>query len=1084
MTYNTSWDEFTNNFASDLAPIIALFGESATKQFLSESTSFWDNVIFGLAPLGILTAIVSVVRVYGTSSMKSFIGRSQESHGMAEAELCSSTSHDVCELWSHGGICRVFGRPNILEFMYDKPAGSKEFYPKYRGSENGEVKTESESQTAGIRIPRFELQGFGSRATRSSASGWRELPGRGTRPGHNPESSLEDFATYPNLTLNIGIRTGDKRRWRADLLLATLAGTVVQLGFFGYATWATFYHPEFYDKSGSPPPWSFVLAVAGTLLLVVGMIMSAWMIDRKSRERLFVNDKRGTRIFWLQPGNQRIGDQLFNPFAYDEVKLNYITSMRLLPGTHQHFIKHHILVLCTTVGFSVLGWICQFAGLRGLHGTIAFYQLGATLFMAAVRALLRGNRLGAEQNRLRNIENVEGHERDWQALHIGRQCQHSKLSVDDSSRAEESDGIERNSLSEAGMTGTENSRTGGCSGNFWFISDDVDQADMESRAPLGFPDGVEMLEPPSSTMLRLVGFRNKSEPINPGQRGSMSAACANSAIEWTMSGEETKHDDNGECSEKGEVFPSHAAQVMHFRTRLSLLTIGWKTETRSMALKLKAAIESAADYVFFQVPLHSGWHDAVALAWSTACHESLPSEAKELTTTPIHFHMYKSNGRWRIDESQLEAVLGLWQWSLKRLNKTGDQNLKVFAKKRLVVPARRKQAAISAIRMWVTPTDVPEETSRSAFQVQEDLGFPEASKIPEKVGVQKQTQKRKTSGVRMPRENQIFPELPTTRKGYETVTSSGHTSISSNFELSTMRKYQKARKARKGKRTSDSSDCSEDSETSADLYASEDPKTLENPESTGFWDVLENFNSSKRREVLRGHESLIQDNSNSSQDLEDLEVSEDRDISDDFSGKGKHILRNRKILTSKRIQWNSNSSQDLEGPEVSEGWNFSRNFGTPKSRSAETRRRRIRILDDFEDLNSEYPRIERYQKTRIARGLIMDAASSDDSDSSADAQPSTNAVHPTGANELYDLDNGRSLEELPMSQRHQILPVLTLPISVYLKTKHRHSSENEQTPSVILAIDSNSSELQIVAQDIFATFFSRIVDIMEYLEAP
>ena len=122
------WNEFTNNFATNLAPIITLFGEQVTKQFLSESTCFLDNIIFGVAPLGILTAVVSVIRVYGDASLKSFIGRVQAAHGIAEAELCSSTSEDVCELWSNGGIYRVFGRPKILEFFF---MPTNDVYPKF-----------------------------------------------------------------------------------------------------------------------------------------------------------------------------------------------------------------------------------------------------------------------------------------------------------------------------------------------------------------------------------------------------------------------------------------------------------------------------------------------------------------------------------------------------------------------------------------------------------------------------------------------------------------------------------------------------------------------------------------------------------------------------------------------------------------------------------------------------------------------------------------------------------------------------------------------------------------------------------------
>jgi hypothetical protein len=105
------WSDFADNFATDLAPLITLFGEQVTKQFLSESISTIDSIIFAMAPIGIITAVVSVIRLYGRPCFKALVGRAQEAHEVAEAELCSSTSHKVCELWSNGSICRVFGRP-------------------------------------------------------------------------------------------------------------------------------------------------------------------------------------------------------------------------------------------------------------------------------------------------------------------------------------------------------------------------------------------------------------------------------------------------------------------------------------------------------------------------------------------------------------------------------------------------------------------------------------------------------------------------------------------------------------------------------------------------------------------------------------------------------------------------------------------------------------------------------------------------------------------------------------------------------------------------------------------------------------
>ncbi|KAL2148017.1 hypothetical protein VTI28DRAFT_73 [Corynascus sepedonium] len=111
--------DFSNNLATDIGPLLVLFGESITKQYLSESTSFLDYFIFAMAPIGIITAIVSTIRVCGYSSLRAFIGRSQEGDGVIEAELCTSTSPDVCELFTRGRITRVLGQPKILELVYN-----------------------------------------------------------------------------------------------------------------------------------------------------------------------------------------------------------------------------------------------------------------------------------------------------------------------------------------------------------------------------------------------------------------------------------------------------------------------------------------------------------------------------------------------------------------------------------------------------------------------------------------------------------------------------------------------------------------------------------------------------------------------------------------------------------------------------------------------------------------------------------------------------------------------------------------------------------------------------------------------------
>lgn len=60
---------------ADFSALLALFGDEATKQFLATSISPLDTVFLGIAPLGIMTIIVSAIRVGGSPLMKSVIGR-------------------------------------------------------------------------------------------------------------------------------------------------------------------------------------------------------------------------------------------------------------------------------------------------------------------------------------------------------------------------------------------------------------------------------------------------------------------------------------------------------------------------------------------------------------------------------------------------------------------------------------------------------------------------------------------------------------------------------------------------------------------------------------------------------------------------------------------------------------------------------------------------------------------------------------------------------------------------------------------------------------------------------------------------
>ncbi|KAI5797198.1 hypothetical protein FPQ18DRAFT_422484 [Pyronema domesticum] len=101
----------------------ALFGEQVAKQYMSQSMGWIEDLIFVVAPLGIITAITGAIRVGGPSYLKAIIGRAREGKGAIELELMSSTSTDICELWNGNGVSWVQGsvRPApIMEVFYLK----------------------------------------------------------------------------------------------------------------------------------------------------------------------------------------------------------------------------------------------------------------------------------------------------------------------------------------------------------------------------------------------------------------------------------------------------------------------------------------------------------------------------------------------------------------------------------------------------------------------------------------------------------------------------------------------------------------------------------------------------------------------------------------------------------------------------------------------------------------------------------------------------------------------------------------------------------------------------------------------------
>ncbi|QGA22069.1 hypothetical protein EYB26_009783 [Talaromyces marneffei] len=366
-----TWDDFANNLATDLAPLIALFGEQITRQCLSELVSTMDDFIFALAPLGILTAVVSVIRVCGNSTLRAFIGRAQEDPGSSEREILSCVSDTTAEIFTESGVARITGNPKILEIVVDQ----------------------SQEQAGSITIQRLS-----------------EVAGK-------VWTDLEKNAKLPNLSLNKGIR----RRAPFWFHLAASFGVALQFSVIIYAALTVFYWPAAFLKNGSPVgSYAFPMFVLGTVILTLGMFLCAVLVESHSKKHIFTLPDE-SRVYWIQPGNQMVGDQKFPSFVgRTNLGVHFIRSVRNQYPTDDINVSQE-MALIGVVCLTMTGFVIQFVGIRGLHSSVILAQLGATIVMTIVRTGLRAERMNEGDNLLQDHQDIVSsgeHELDWLASRL------------------------------------------------------------------------------------------------------------------------------------------------------------------------------------------------------------------------------------------------------------------------------------------------------------------------------------------------------------------------------------------------------------------------------------------------------------------------------------------------------------------------------------------------------------------------------------------------------------------------------------------------------------------------------------------
>jgi len=130
----------------------------------------------------------------------------------------------------------------------------------------------------------------------------------------------------PNLTFNAGILSS-----KTQLYIVALAGTILQLGTVVYFAVATYYTSMGFQKGGKAfASYAFPTAAAGTALLVAGMALCSYVIEKSTREAVYYPaEGRTARLVWLQKSGI-VNDQAFKSFAIfpNQSPTRIITSRR------------------------------------------------------------------------------------------------------------------------------------------------------------------------------------------------------------------------------------------------------------------------------------------------------------------------------------------------------------------------------------------------------------------------------------------------------------------------------------------------------------------------------------------------------------------------------------------------------------------------------------------------------------------------------------------------------------------------------------------------------------------------------------
>ncbi|RSM09365.1 hypothetical protein CEP52_004221 [Fusarium oligoseptatum] len=437
-------EDFANNLFSDLGPLLALFGERVTTQFLSQATGWADSILLAMAPLGIITIIVSAIRVSGPPILKAIIGRARESRAVAEAELMSSTSGEVCELWSGQQIVRVMGKGPIREFIIlfpeEQPNGaaqagsvgqrdlcvmdleqdSEKYFDIEPKPEKSKADDDKYMRSQPVHDSSPEMTGEPIHTTQGDGYVAVDMEGGHTAHSNTPPSTqsrnhplpkdkriliFRNASTHtPNLTLNVGTHFHP-----ATLQGLAVVGVILQLGVIVYFSFITYFPSLRWRKDDDHveklrlslyDSWDSAL---GFRDILNDQTFSSFAITPGKHQEVITTSSR-SKDWHAEKISSRSGGTLDKNKSPQQSQND---NPLLFLGRTGH---ETITSLATLLAVS--GFVLQFVGLRGMHWSASIGQLIATLIMTIIRVSIRKNLAVFPKSFSLHPE----HELDWLAL--------------------------------------------------------------------------------------------------------------------------------------------------------------------------------------------------------------------------------------------------------------------------------------------------------------------------------------------------------------------------------------------------------------------------------------------------------------------------------------------------------------------------------------------------------------------------------------------------------------------------------------------------------------------------------------------